>query len=103
MQENDPIPVRREQFFVQNQGIRLEAELLVPERGELKPAVIFLPGSGASSFQDYIPVFFEAIIEKVFFSKDMCILYMNKRGVGGWREAGSGTISSVGQMMSIVV
>ena len=56
---------------------------MIPAGGdEPKAAVIFLPGSGSRPFQNYIPGFFETIIEAVFLHRDMCILYMNKRGVG---------------------
>jgi pimeloyl-ACP methyl ester carboxylesterase len=70
-------------FFIQSGSIRLEAKLQIPQDGNnLKSAVVFLPGSGVAPFQNYIPGFFEHFIEGVFLPRDICVLYINKRGVG---------------------
>lgn len=75
--------VEREAFFVESDGLRLEAELSIPEGGRAaKPAVIFLPGSGQSHFDDYLTGFLESYVEGVFLPNDIAVLYFNKRGVG---------------------
>ncbi|MGC9347594.1 MAG: alpha/beta hydrolase family protein [Anaerolineae bacterium] len=75
--------VDREDFFVESDGLRLEAALLIPQGGrEPKPAVVFLAGSGLDHFDDYAPGFLESYVEGVFLPNDIAVLYFNKRGVG---------------------
>lgn len=73
----------REKFFVQSGDLKLEAELIMPAGGrEVKPAVIFLPGSSASPYQGYSPGLVETYVQDVFLPRDMAVLYVNKRGIG---------------------
>lgn len=75
--------LERETFFIESDGLKLEAELLIPAGGRAaKPAVIFLAGSGQSHFNDYLSGFLESYVEGVFLPHDMAVLYFNKRGVG---------------------
>ena len=61
------LDVQREAFFVDVDGIKLEAELFIPNGGaEQKAAVLFAPGSGDSLYQNYFPGFIETYILGVF-------------------------------------
>jgi hypothetical protein len=75
--------VDREDFFVESDGLKLEAALLIPQGGrDPKPAVVYLAGSSLSHFDDYTPGFLESYVEGVFLPHDVAVLYFNKRGVG---------------------
>jgi len=77
------LDVQREAFFVDVDGIKLEAELFIPNGGaEQKAAVLFAPGSGDSLYQNYSPGFIETYILDVFLSRDIAVLLVNKRGMG---------------------
>jgi pimeloyl-ACP methyl ester carboxylesterase len=73
----------RESHTVKNGKIQLEAELVIPPGGEQKKAVaVFLGGSSAVHFQDYVRGFTEKLIEDIFLPRDISVLYFNKRGIG---------------------
>lgn len=77
------LDAKREAFFIEVDGINLEAELFIPNGGkEQKPAVLFAPGSGDQLYQNYNPGFIETYILDLFLSKDMAVLLVNKRGMG---------------------
>jgi len=77
------LDAQREAFFVESDGIKIEAELFVPNGGEeQKPAVVFSPGSGDSLYQNYAWGFIETYILDVFLSRDIAVLLINKRGMG---------------------
>jgi alpha/beta superfamily hydrolase len=77
------LDAQREAFFVDVDGIKLEAELFIPNGGaEQKTAVVFAPGSGDSLYQNYSPGFIETYILDVFLSGDIAVLLVNKRGMG---------------------
>jgi pimeloyl-ACP methyl ester carboxylesterase len=77
------LDVQREAFFVDVDGIKLEAELFIPNGGAAqKPAIIFSPGSGDSLYQNYAPNFIETYILDLFLSHDFVVLLVNKRGMG---------------------
>jgi pimeloyl-ACP methyl ester carboxylesterase len=88
------LDAQREAFFVESDGIKIEAELFIPNGGtEQKPAVVFSPGSGDSLYQNYAPGFIETYILDVFLSRDMAVLLINKRGMG--QSEGLYTASSI--------
>ena len=61
------LDAKREAFFVENDGIKIEAELFIPNAGEeQKPAVVFSPGSGDALYQNYAPGFVETYILDLF-------------------------------------
>lgn len=73
----------RQSFFIQSGKLDLEADLLIPVGGNnIKPAIIFLGGSGSSIYQNYAPEFLEKFIQGVFLPNDFAVLYFNKRGMG---------------------
>jgi hypothetical protein len=77
------LDAQREAFFVDVDGIKLEAELFIPNGGaEQKTAVVFAPGSGDSLYQNYSPGFIETYVLDVFLSGDIAVLLVNKRGMG---------------------
>jgi pimeloyl-ACP methyl ester carboxylesterase len=77
------LDVQREAFFVNVDGIKLEAELFIPNGGaEKKPAIVFSPGSGDMLYQNYSPDFVETYILEFFLSHDFAVLLVNKRGMG---------------------
>jgi pimeloyl-ACP methyl ester carboxylesterase len=77
------LEVGREAFFVESDGINLEAELFIPNGGqEQKPAVVFSPGSGDALYQNYAWGFIETYVLDVFLSHDIAVLLVNKRGMG---------------------
>lgn len=78
----------RTDHVVQNGRARLEAELVLPADGEkTKGAVVFICGSGAADFRNYIPGFTEQLVESIFLPRDIAVFYFNKDGVG--KSAGS--------------
>ncbi len=88
------LDMQREAFFIDVNGVKLEAELFIPNGGaERKPAVVFSPGSGDSLYQNYAPDFIESYILDVFLSTDMAVLLINKRGMG--QSEGLYTASSI--------
>jgi len=88
------LDAQREAFFIETDGINLEAELFIPIGGEAqKPAVIFSPGSGDSLYQNYAWGLIETYILDVFLSRDMAVLLINKRGMG--QSEGLYTTSSI--------
>jgi dipeptidyl aminopeptidase/acylaminoacyl peptidase len=88
------LDAKREAFFVENDGIKIEAELFIPNGGEeQKPAVVFSPGSGDSLYQNYAPGLVETYILDLFLSRDMAVLLINKRGMG--QSEGLYTASSI--------
>lgn len=75
--------VERLPVTVNSGDVNLEAELIIPQGGrDLKPAVVFSPGSSASHFHDYSPGFIATFVENVFLPNDMAVLLVNKRGIG---------------------
>jgi len=77
------LDAEREFFFVESDGLKLEAELFIPNGGsEKKPAVVFSPGSGDSLYQNYAYGLVETYILDVFLSHDFAVLLVNKRGMG---------------------
>ena len=69
--------------LIDGDGVRLETELVMPVGGrDLKPAVVFVGGSGAAHFREYVPGFTEILIEEIFLPRDIAVFYYNKRGVG---------------------
>lgn len=73
----------REKFLVDNDGIQLEAEVIAPSGGEeVKPAVIFIPGSGSTIYQNYAPGVLETFVQDIFLPRDVAVIYFNKRGMG---------------------
>ena len=69
---------------VEADGAELEIELIVPAGGRaVKPAVIFAGGSSPVDFRDYEKDFRETLIEEVFLPRDIAVVYVNKRGLGG--------------------
>ena len=77
------LDAERESFFVENEGLQLEADLFIPNGGaDVKPAVVFSPGSGDSLYQNYGLGFVETYILDVFLSHDVAVLLVNKRGMG---------------------
>ena len=73
----------REQFFVERDGVKLQAELFVPVNGRsAKPAVVFSPGSGDSMYQNYSPDMIETAVLDLFLQRDIAVLLVNKRGMG---------------------
>ena len=77
------LDVQREYLFVDSDGIKLEAELFIPNGGrEKKSAIVFAVGSGDLLYQNYSPGFVEKYILDLFLSRDMAVLLMNKRGMG---------------------
>jgi uncharacterized protein len=77
------LDVQREAFFVESDGIKLEAELFIPHGGsDQKPAVVFSAGSGDSLYQNYAWGFIETFILDVFLQNDIAVLLVNKRGMG---------------------
>jgi len=77
------LDAQREAFFFESDGIKLEAELFIPNGGsEKKPAVVFAPGSGDSLYQNYAKDFVETYILDFFLSHDFVVLLVNKRGMG---------------------
>jgi pimeloyl-ACP methyl ester carboxylesterase len=77
------LDARREAFFVDSDGTKLEAELFIPNGGnDKKPAVVFVAGSGDSLYQNYGYGLVETYILDVFSSHDIAVLLINKRGMG---------------------
>jgi len=77
------LDVQHEAFFVESDGLKLEADLFIPNGGqEQKPAVVFTPGSGDSLYQNYAWGFVETYVLDVFLSHDFAVLLVNKRGMG---------------------
>lgn len=73
-----------ESFFVETaDGVRLEAELFIPNGGtNRKPAIVFAPGSGDALYQHYDPDFVETYLLDTFLAHDFAVLLVNKRGMG---------------------
>ena len=78
------LDIQRESFFVDSNGVQLEAELFIPNGGsERKGAVVFSPGSGDSLYQNYSSYgLIETYVLGVFLPRDMAVLLVNKRGMG---------------------
>lgn len=77
------LDVKREKYFVEIEGVKIEAELFIPNGGrDQKPAVVFSPGSGDSLYQNYSWGMVEDGILDVFLPRDMAVLLINKRGMG---------------------
>ncbi|MCB8928590.1 MAG: alpha/beta fold hydrolase [Ardenticatenaceae bacterium] len=73
----------RESYFVNSDGVMLEAELFVPRNGRsAKPAVVFSPGSGDSLYQNYSPDMIETAVLDLSLQRDIAVLLVNKRGMG---------------------
>ncbi len=76
------LDAQREALFVESDGMKLEADLFIPDGGqEQKPAVVFTPGSGDTLYQNYSGALVETLLE-VFLSHDLAVLLVNKRGLG---------------------
>jgi pimeloyl-ACP methyl ester carboxylesterase len=77
------LDAHREAFFIEVEGINLEAELFIPNGGaEQKLTVIFSPGSGDTIYQNYGFGLVETYVLDVFLARDMSVLLINKRGMG---------------------
>jgi len=77
------LDVQRESFFVDSDGVQLEADLFIPNGGsQTKAAVVFSPGSGDSLYQNYAFGLIETYVLDVFLAHDMAVLLVNKRGMG---------------------
>ncbi len=77
------LAAEREAFFVERDGVKLEAEIFIPAGGEeRKPAVVFTTGSGDSLYQNYAYGLVETYILDVFLSRDFAVALVNKRGMG---------------------
>jgi pimeloyl-ACP methyl ester carboxylesterase len=77
------LDAERETVFVENDGVKLEAELFIPTDGqERKPAVVFTPGSSDSLIQNYAFGLVETFIVDLFLSRDFAVVLVNKRGMG---------------------
>ena len=88
------LDAQREAFFIEVDGINLEAELFIPNGGaEQKPAVLFSPGSGDSIYQNYGFGLIETYVLDVFLARDISVLLVNKRGMG--QSEGLYTSSSI--------
>lgn len=76
--------IQREHVLIPSGDVKLEADLLIPTGGkEKKPAVIFSPVSGPNTYQDYLGTKIpQKYVQDVFLSRDMAVLYVNKRGMG---------------------
>jgi pimeloyl-ACP methyl ester carboxylesterase len=75
--------LQRETFFVENGNIALEAELIQSATGlEEKPAVIFIPGSGSTTYQAYAPGLIEKYVLDIFIPRDYAVIFFKKRGMG---------------------
>lgn len=73
-----------ETFDVVVAGAILEAMVLRPTgaTGPI-PAAVFTGGSGDGLFQNYAPGFLEAYVQDIFLPRDIAVVYVNKRGMGG--------------------
>jgi len=77
------LDAEQKSYFVNSDGIMLEADLFVPSGGsEKKPAVVFTPGSGDSDYHNYSYGLLETYVLDVFLSHDIAVLLVNKRGMG---------------------
>jgi pimeloyl-ACP methyl ester carboxylesterase len=77
------LDVQREAFFVNNDGVKLEAELIIPNGGsDQKPAIVFTGGSGDGIYQNYAYGLVETYLLDQFLQHDFAVLLMNKRGMG---------------------
>jgi len=81
----------REPFIVENNNIKLEAEVIRSSNGLAeKSAVIFIPGSGSTTFQAYAPGLIEKYVLDVFIPRDYAVVFINKRGMslseGNWMK-----------------
>jgi len=77
------LDAEQKSYFVDSDGILLEADLFIPNGGsEKKPAVVFTPGSGDSDYHNYAGGLVETYILDVFLSHDVAVLLVNKRGMG---------------------
>lgn len=77
------LDAQREAFFVVSGGLKLEADLFIPNGGaDQKPAVVFSPGSGDALYQNYSKGFIETFILDQFLQNDFAVLLINKRGMG---------------------
>lgn len=77
------LDAQRESFFVERDGIKLEADLFIPTGGaDQKPAVVFAGGSGDGLYQNYAPGFVEDFILDEFLENGFAVLLVNKRGMG---------------------
>ena len=73
----------RERFFVQNSNVELEAEIVRAENAaDDQPAVLFIPGSGSTTYQAYAPGVIERWVLDVFIPRDYAVVFVNKRGMG---------------------
>jgi hypothetical protein len=62
----------------------LAAELTTPAGGEhRKAAVVFTPGAGDQAVSQYMPGFVQHLLWDVFLPRDIAVLTVNKRGLGG--------------------
>ncbi|MFO8069611.1 MAG: hypothetical protein R6U02_06560, partial [Alkalibacterium sp.] len=65
----------QEPFFVENDNVKLEAEILTASNGSSeKPAVIFIPGSGSTTYQAYAPGLIEKFIFDIFIPRDYAVV-----------------------------
>jgi pimeloyl-ACP methyl ester carboxylesterase len=78
------LDAQRETLFVEaSDGTKLEADLFIPNGGqEMKPAVVFTPGSGDSLYQRYSPGLVETYVIDLFLERDFAVMLVNKRGMG---------------------
>lgn len=77
------LDAERETFFVDREGIKLEAEIFIPAGGqERKPVVVFTSGSGDNNFRNYSYGLVETYVLDLFLSRDFSVVLINKRGMG---------------------
>lgn len=78
------LDARRESLFVEaDDGMRLGAELFIPNGGaDQKAAVVWTPGSSDGAYHNYSWGLIETYVLDVFLSRDIAVLLTNKRGVG---------------------
>lgn len=77
------LDAQHESFFVESDGLQLEADLFIPNGGaEQKPAVVFTGGSGDGIYQNYAFGLVETYFLDDFLSRDFAVLLFNKRGMG---------------------
>ena len=75
--------VVRESVMFESGSLSLEGDLILPAGGAVvKPAVVFVAGSGDSLYQNYSPGVVETYVQDVFLPRDIAVFYYNKRGMG---------------------
>jgi len=77
------LDAEQKSYFVNSDGIMLEADFFIPNGGsEKKPAIVFTGGSGDGIYQNYAYGLVETYLLDLFLQHDIAILLINKRGMG---------------------